>query len=332
MPFGRRSGGERGKRRLKLFFATDLHASDVCFEKFLTGARVYEADVLVLGGDLTGKSVIPLVRNGSGYREGLDPNARVLAGEDELRDFEAHVADLGSYSVRVERDEAEALAEDHDALTETIAREAAARVSRWAALADERLRGSDVRCYVTGGNDDPPAVLEALERASGEAVEFCDGRAVEIAEGTELVSVGYSNPTPWRTPREVPEERLRELIETAVGEASDPGSALFNIHPPPRDTGLGRCPELDTSSDPPTPVRVAGEVVYTDAGSSAVRDTLMEHQPLLGLHGHIHESRAAAEVGATIAINPGSTYREGVLRGVLVTLQGRRVSYQFTSG
>lgn len=332
MRFGRRKDRAPGRRRLKLFFATDLHASDVCFQKFLTAARVYGADVLVLGGDLTGKSVIPLVRTGSGYREGLGERARVLETQAELRDFEAHIADLGSYPVRVERDEAEALATDQNALTRTLAREAAARAARWATLAEERLRDSGVRCYVTGGNDDPPEVLVALSEAAGEAVEFCDGRAVAIADGTELVGVGYSNPTPWRTPREVTEPRLRELIEAAVAQASDPGSALFNIHPPPLDTGLGRCPELDTSTDPPTPVRVSGELVYTDAGSSAVRETLLEHQPLVGLHGHIHESRAAAELGETIAINPGSTYREGVLRGVLVTLAGRRVSYQFTSG
>ena len=331
MAFGRRRG-ERDKRRLKLFFATDLHASHVCFEKFLTGARVYGADLLVLGGDLTGKSVIPLVRNGSGYREGLGDDARLLETDSELREYEAHVADLGSYSVRVERDEAEALAADHDELTRTLAREAAARVARWAELAEERLRPSGVRCYVTGGNDDPAEVLDALSAAAGDSLELCDGRAVRISDETELVSVGFSNPTPWHTPREVPEPRLRELIEAAVAEADDPRNALFNIHPPPLDTGLGRCPELDTSTDPPSPVRVSGELVYTDAGSSAVRESVLEHQPLAGLHGHIHESRAAAELGDTVVINPGSTSREGVLRGVLVTLNGRRVSYQFTSG
>ncbi|HEX7301008.1 MAG TPA: hypothetical protein VF257_18570 [Solirubrobacteraceae bacterium] len=332
MPFGRRRSRESGRRPLRLFFATDLHASDICFGKFLSAARVYEVDALVLGGDLTGKSLVPLVRDGSGYREGLGDGGRRLECASELRDYEAQVADLGSYPVRVERDEAEALARDHNALARTLRREAAARATQWAALAEERLSASGVRCYLTGGNDDPPEVLAALSEAAGERIEVCDGRSVEITDDTELVSVGYSNPTPWDTPREVPEPRLRELIEAAVEQADDPRRALFNIHPPPRDTGLGRCPELDTSTDPPRPVRVSGELVYTDAGSSAVRDSLLAHQPLVGLHGHIHESRAAAKLGATVVLNPGSTYREGILRGVLVTLHGTRVSYQFTSG
>ncbi len=323
----RRTTGDGDGHQLKLFFATDLHASEVCFRKFLAAARVYGVDLLVLGGDLTGKSVIPLVRDGSTLLAGETR----LETEREAAEFAAHMADTGVYSVRVERDEAEALATDHDLLDRTLVREAAARAQHWVELAAERLPPLGVRCYVTGGNDDPDEVLDVFARAE-DPVEFCDGEAVKIADGISLVSLGYSNPTPWNTPREVSEDRLRDLIEEVVAKADPETPAVFNIHPPPAGSGLARCPELDTSTDPPTPVRVAGELIYHDAGSTAVRDALLEHQPLAALHGHIHEARGAAKLGATTALNPGSHYHEGILRGVIVTVSGSRVVHQFTSG
>jgi Icc-related predicted phosphoesterase len=323
----RRTSGDGGGRRLKLFFATDLHSSEACFRKFLTAARVYGVDALVLGGDLTGKSVIPLVPDGSALVAG---DAR-LETEREATEFAARVADAGGYTVRVERDEAEALATDHDLLDRTLVREAAARAQHWVELAVERLPALGVRCYVTGGNDDPDDVLDVFAAAES-PVEFCDGEAVNMTDEISLVSLGYSNPTPWDTPREVSEERLSELLEEVVAKGDPATPTVFNIHPPPAGSGLARCPELDTSTDPPTPVRVAGELIYHDAGSTAVRETLLEHQPIASLHGHIHEARGAANVGATTALNPGSHYHEGILRGVIVTISGRRIVHQFTSG
>lgn len=326
----RRSG--RSARALRLFFATDLHGSEVCFRKFLAAARVYEADVLVLGGDLTGKSVVPLVRNGWGAAVGTAAGARRLESRADVAEYAGLVADHGSYCVHVERDEAEVLEADERALDRALVREARTRAESWVALAEERLAELGTPCYVTGGNDDPDEVLAAFRDGGAEHVRFCDGDVVEIGDGLEMLSVGFSNPTPWATPREVPDDDLRTLIESVAAKVGDPRSALFNIHPPPADTGLGRCPKLDTSTDPPSPVRIAGELVYTDAGSEAVRQALLEHQPLAGLHGHIHEARGAARLGSTVALNPGSTYAEGILRGVIVAVRGSRVVHQFTSG
>jgi Icc-related predicted phosphoesterase len=61
-------------------------------------------------------------------------------------------------------------------------------------------------------------------------------------------------------------------------------------------------------------------------GSTAVRDALLGIQPLLGLHGHIHESGGMRRLGRTIAINPGSDYGTGVLNGALITLELDKVS------
>jgi Icc-related predicted phosphoesterase len=54
---------------------------------------------------------------------------------------------------------------------------------------------------------------------------------------------------------------------------------------------------------------------------------------MLGLHGHIHEAQAVARIGRTLAVNPGSEYGEGVLKGCLLTIaNGKVTSYQMTAG
>ena len=37
----------------KLFFATDVHGSEICWKKFISAGKFYEADVIILGGDIT---------------------------------------------------------------------------------------------------------------------------------------------------------------------------------------------------------------------------------------------------------------------------------------
>jgi Icc-related predicted phosphoesterase len=314
---------------LRLFFATDLHASDTCFRKFLAAARVYEVDALILGGDVTGKSVVPLVPEARGYRLGQASHL----DEEEFAEYKQRVVGGGGYVAIVEDDEATRLAEDADSLNEALIRLASERARAWRALAEERLEASKVRCYVSGGNDDPPEVLEAFRSDSNDSpVVFCDGEVVRIADQVEMLSVGHSNPTPWRTPREVSEEELGRRIGELAERLEQPERAIFNLHVPPHGTVLDSCPELDTSTFPPTPVRIGGELVFGHAGSSAVRDAIERHQPRLGLHGHIHESRGAVRLGRTLALNPGSESQDELLRGVIVTLGPNKVVHQFISG
>ncbi|MEA2331017.1 MAG: uncharacterized protein QOH58_1155 [Thermoleophilaceae bacterium] len=327
----RRGRGGRGRGELRLFFATDLHGSETCFRKLLSAAKVYEVDALVLGGDLTGKALRPLIEGEDGYHVGLNANGGPVLDEQEAAAYAERAAAAGVYCVTVDAAEAKQLAEPAG-VDARLTAEAARRVAGWIALAQERLAGGDVQLFVSAGNDDPPEVLAAAAEADGDRVVYCDGAVTRIRDRVDLVSFGYSNPTPWRTPRELSEDEMRERIEELIAGAEDPSNAVFNLHVPPVSSGLDRCAELDASTDPPTVVRIGGEVVIGDAGSRAVRDALSEHQPLVGLHGHIHESRASANIGSTLALNPGSDYGDGLLRGVIVVLKGRRVAHQFTSG
>jgi len=148
-----------------------------------------------------------------------------------------------------------------------------------------------------------------------------------------MISIGLSTPTPWKTPREVSEEELWTEIEKMAAQVPDLHKAVFNFHDPPNDSTLDTCPMLDWSKDPPVQIVKAGQVVLHGAGSKSVRRAVETYQPILGLHGHIHESAGVAKIGRTVCINPGSEYGEGVLRGVLVQLRAGEVDgYQLTSG
>ena len=59
-------------------------------------------------------------------------------------------------------------------------------------------------------------------------------------------------------------------------------------------------------------------------GSVAVRDSINKHQPLLSVHGHIHESRGIRKMGRTLALNPGSVYGDGVLQGAVIELDAKK--------
>jgi Icc-related predicted phosphoesterase len=207
------------------------------------------------------------------------------------------------------------------------------RLERWVALADERLAGTPVKWYVTGGNDDHDEVIEVLAGVQSEHVVNCEEQLVVIDDRFPMANCGYSNPTPWNTPRECDEEVLEGHLERAVQGIEEFESTIFNFHVPPYDCTLDEAPKLDWSTDPPTPVVVAGVPQSAPAGSTAVRKAVEKYQPLLQLAGHIHESRGLVKIGRTTVINPGSEYGEGILRGCIVTLEpGKVVGYQMTSG
>jgi uncharacterized protein len=313
-----------------LFFATDLHGSETCFRKFVAAARFYGADLLVLGGDLTGKLVVPLVSAPGGrWRAWVHGRERLLdeAGAAEL-ERQARVA--GSYTRRMDPDEHRRLESDPGAVEELFAELMAETLRRWLRHADEKLDGSQVRILTAPGNDDPWMVDDVLREHEGGRVVLAEGEIVEVAPGHELVTTGWTNKTPWNTPREYPEEAIAERLDTLAAGLADPATALFNLHVPPFDSRLDTAPLL--GQDLKVKTSMGGEVT-APVGSTAVREAIERHQPLLSLHGHIHESGGAVRLGRTLAINAGSEYGEGVLRGVLVTVGGGKVlRYQATTG
>jgi Icc-related predicted phosphoesterase len=328
--FGRR----RASRGTTIFYATDVHGSERTWRKFLNAGAFYGADLLVMGGDVMGKLTIPIIREAGGrYRATIHGRVERLETDAEVEAARQMIGFLGFYHTVMDEDEYSATQRDPVAVERLFVDLATERLVRWMDLAESKLAGTGIRCYATGGNDDVPEVMAAMDRSDARAFVACEDRIVPIDDEHVMVSMPYVNPTPWHTPREAPEPELAQRIEAVAGGLSDYGKAIFNFHAPPKNSTLDTCPELDWTTDPPSQIVSSGQPVLYGAGSESVRAAIERYQPMLGLHGHIHESQAAAKLGRTLCVNPGSEYGEGVLRGSLLTIANGQVkSYQMTAG
>lgn len=318
--FRRRQQGEI----TRIFYAGDVHGSRVCWKKFVNAAGHYPADALVMGGDLTGKALVPIVREGDGsYRARVIGELRTARTAEELDEMQRAISTNGMYPLIVERDEAAALAEDSDRLDAAFERALLEELELWVEVADERLAGSEVRAYVIPGNDDPWEIDPVL--AAGSSVIACDESLEEIGPH-EMVSLGYSNRTPWHTPRELDEDEIYARLKRLVDQLEKPERAILNVHVPPYESSLDTAYEVDEDL---SYVLKGGRPHEIATGSTAVRQIIEETQPLLSLHGHIHESKGVTTIGRTVAINPGSDYGSGHLDGCLVHLEPERVINQY---
>ena len=313
----------------KLFFTTDLHGSDICYRKFLGAARFYQVDVLIVGGDITGKEIVSLIEQADGsYVATVQGREKRASGAEEVERLEQSIADLGSYPYRTTQSQMEALAADKEKLNALFSQLINDRLSRWVGLAEKHLKGTKIKCYICPGNDDR-FEIDPILNSSQYAVNPND-HVVELDDKHEMASLGYSNITPWRCPRDIPEEELNKKIEALIAQVKNMPNCIFNFHCPPYDTGIDTAPHLDENLKP---VFKAGEVEMIPVGSKSTRRAIEQHQPLLGLHGHIHESKGAFKIGRTICLNPGSEYSEGMLRGALVHLHDKGLkNYVLTTG
>lgn len=304
----------RKEPRTRIFFATDVHGSEQCFRKWLNAAGVYEAQVLVLGGDVTGKMIVPLVSNGDGIWRGEIYEEPVEAREgEELDALQKRIRTMGRYDVLLSPEEKAAVDTHPHGLDGLFHRAMRESLERWVALAEERMAGTGIPCYMMLGNDDFDDLSEVLR--GSEVVTYAEDEIVELPGGFEMASFGYSTPTPWETPRELPEAEIAARIGPLVERLREPEHAIVNFHCPPHDTHLDQAPMLDAELRPTVD---ATGLKVGPVGSVAVRETIDRIQPMLGLHGHVHESPGAQKLGRTLCINPGSEYGDGILRGVIV--------------
>ena len=307
---------------IRLFYAGDVHGSRLCWKKFVNAAAHYPADALVMGGDLTGKALVPIVRQGDGsYRAWVIGEERVARTAEELDQMQQAISTNGMYALIVDENEARRLEEDGERRAEVFEQALLDELRLWVKLADERL--ADARAYVIPGNDDPWSIDEVL--ASGGRVIACDEQ-IEIVGPHEMLSFGYSNRTPWKTPRELDEEEIYTRVKRLADQLEKPEQAIFNIHVPPWESSLDTAFEVDQEL---RYVTKGGRPHEVPTGSHAVRQVIEETQPVLSLHGHIHESKGVTKIGRTVAINPGSDYGSGHLDGCLVHLAPERVIGQY---
>lgn len=315
--------------RSRIYFITDVHGSNRCFKKFLNAAAFYKADVIILGGDVTGKVLTPIVDMGDGtFKCSFQGSDLILKNSQDVEAFRAKAADSGSYTRIVSQSEFKELDENPAKVTEVFKDVMIERMKEWMALAELRLGKTSVKCYISPGNDDLFELDPVLSSSS--YVVNPEARVVDINGDHEMVTLGFTNHTPWNSPREVDEDVLAGKISAMADNVKNMKSAIFNIHVPPIDTVIDQAPRVDENLKI---VVKAGNVEMISAGSSACRAAITKYQPMLGLHGHIHESRGVAKIGRTLCANPGSEYGEGILRGCIADVEGDKVkSYLLTSG
>jgi Icc-related predicted phosphoesterase len=278
-------------------------------------ANVYKADAALIAGDLTGKALIAVVKSGGGdvWTADLLGQRHVARTEKELMDLERAIADVGYYAVRVTEEERAAMESDPDLVKRAFDEQIKRRVREWLDLAAERLDGSSVPVYLMPGNDDDYEIDEILAQSA-----YCQNvneRVVDLTPWHQLASIGFSSPTPWSTPREMPEEEFLDRISDMMREARDVRKTVIMAHVPPYDSGLDTAPLLSPSLRPTVS---AGDVLRGPVGSTGVRKAIERFQPILGVHGHIHESGGERRIGKTVCVNAGSEANHGVLRGYLI--------------
>jgi Icc-related predicted phosphoesterase len=312
---------------MKLYFATDVHGSEICWKKFISAAKFYEVDVLILGGDMTGKAIVPIIaQGGDKYKVTLLEQESILEGQEPVDKMVATIQNRGYYPYVTNPDEVNEIANTPGKSDALFLEMVLATLERWMDYADNKLAGTGIHCYVCPGNDDVFEIDDTI--AASKSVRSVEGQVIQLDEHHEMVSSGWSNPTPWDTHREEPEEALLERIEAVIAKAKNPSNAVFNLHPPPYGSGLDEAPELTKDMRP----AYAGRSLVS-VGSKSVLAVIDKYQPILGLHGHIHEGKGTRKYKKTLCINPGSMYEQGVLHGAVVELKPNKVgNYVLTTG
>lgn len=318
---------------MRIFFATDIHGSEVCWRKFINAAKYYKADTLILGGDMTGKAVVPIVKEPKGHWTSTFLEHDVtLRTEQEVADFEKLVANRGYYFFRIPRADADdlmggAVHNPTEVVQEIYEKKAIERIRQWLEWATDRLGNTEIKMFCCPGNDDFFGIDPVIKEYP--IIQHGEGHILNIDDKYRLLSLGWTSPTPWNTFREASEDELYQKLNELMVQAGPTESVVCNIHCPPYGSSLDEAPELDEDMRP----KYAGNSLIP-VGSKAVRKFLEEYQPAVSFHGHIHEGRGFKRLGKrTMAFNPGSQYEQGILLGALVDMGRRGIEhYTLTQG
>ncbi len=312
---------------MNLFFATDVHGSEICWKKFINAGKFYETQTLILGGDMTGKAIVPIIAQGGGkYKVTLLDQETILESQAEVDKMVATIKNRGYYPYVTDPDEVQQISSTPGRSDELFLKEAITTMQRWMEYADSKLEGTGMRCFVCPGNDDMFEIDDVIRKSKH--VELVEGKIIQLDENHEMINAGWSTPTPWNTHREESEDALRQRIQVMIDKLKNVHQSVFNLHNPPYGSGLDEAPELTKDLRP----AYAGRSLVP-VGSHAVLELIEKYGPLLTLHGHIHEGKGTRKYRNTLCINPGSMYEQGMLHGAVIELKPNKVgNYVLTTG
>ena len=87
-------------KHLRCYMCSDLHAANRTYRKLLNAIKmnVYEAHVVLIAGDLTGKAIVPIISQGNGrYTATFLDNDYLIETESERKNLENSISDIGYY-------------------------------------------------------------------------------------------------------------------------------------------------------------------------------------------------------------------------------------------
>jgi len=306
---------------MRILYGSDFHGSDAVFRKFIASGIQYKANALMVGGDVTGKAMIPVIHQGGGHYEAdLFGEEKRAATPAELQDLQKAISQVGFYPIVLEKDEAEELEGDAAKMGARFEHEMCQRVREWMKLAEEKLGPQKIMLYFMAGNDDLYSIDKVIEEFH--SIRDPDMRHFEMDGGYEVVGLSNANLTPWLCARDVEEAELTRKLDELERLIQKPEQTIAVIHVPPFESGLDTCPELDKNLKI---ITQGGQVVMKSAGSPAVKAFIARVQPMLTLHGHIHESPGHIHSGRTLMINAGSEYAEGIMKAAIINLENGKV-------
>jgi len=308
-------------KMIRILYGSDFHGSDTVFRKFISAGLQYKTNYMIVGGDVTGKAMIPVIHQGAGrYLAYLFGSEQVASNADELEKVRKSISNVGFYPIVLEKDEAQALEADPHKMAQRFEQEMCQRVREWLTLAEEKLTPQNISMFFMAGNDDLASIDETT--AEFKLVHNPDMKRFVLEDGYELVGNSNANMTPWACARDLEEDELKTKMDLLAGMLQNPERAIAVLHVPPYSSGLDTCPDLDKDLKI---ITQGGQVVMKPAGSPAVKAFIEKVQPLLTLHGHIHESPGHVRIGRTLSINAGSEYAEGILKAAIINLENGKV-------
>src|ERR1044072_5562822 len=192
---------------LVVFFSSDIHGSERCWLKFVNAAKVYGATTLIMGGDLSGKAILPIVRRDRDHYQTTFMGQITNFQARDLPDAERRARFNGLYPYICESSELARLTEDSGYVGQVFRSVISEQLARWLAIARERLEPEGVECYVMPGNDDEFFIDEVL--ANDPYVVNPDMKIVRVGR-YQMLSCSWTPTTPWDSPRECTEEALGE--------------------------------------------------------------------------------------------------------------------------
>jgi Icc-related predicted phosphoesterase len=305
----------------RILYGSDFHGSEAVFRKFLSSGLQYKANALMVGGDVTGKAMVPVIHQGAGrYQATLFGDEKTSATPDELEKLKKSISNVGFYPIVLEQDEATELENDPVRMGARFELEMCNRVREWMKLAEEKLTPQHIALYFMAGNDDLQSVDKVVDEFKH--IRNPDMHHFEMDGGYEVVGLSNANITPWLCARDIEEDELTRKLDVLAGMIRKPEQTIAIIHVPPINSGLDSCPELDKNLKI---ITQGGQVVMKQAGSPAVKAFIEKVQPMLSLHGHIHESPGHIRNGRTLMINAGSEYAEGIMKAAIINLENGKV-------